>query len=55
MIGIIRHPASTFLRRLDSPFGFGSKGAFGYRRPTDEALVEDYNRKGHIRGLAKKW
>ena len=47
----IRNPACTFLRKLISPYGFGSKDAFGYRRPTNEALIDDYNRKGFIRGL----
>lgn len=47
----IRHPACTFLRKLISPYGYGSKDAFGYRRPTNKALIDDYNRKGFIRGL----
>src|SRR3954471_5097272 len=47
----LRSPACTFLRKLISPYGFGSKDAFGYRRPTNKALIEDYNRKGFIRGL----
>jgi hypothetical protein len=46
-----RYPACTFLRKLISPYGFGSKDAFGYRRPTNESLLDDYNRKGYIRGL----
>lgn len=47
----IRNPACTFLRKLISPHGFGSKDASGYRRTTNEALLADYNRKGYIRGL----
>lgn len=46
-----RNPACTFLRNLISPYGFGSKDAFGYRRPTNKALLADFNRKGYIRGL----
>src|SRR4051812_15042475 len=46
-----RNPACAFLRKLISPYGFGSKDAFGYRRPTNKALLADYNRKGYIRGL----
>ena len=46
-----RHPACAFLRKLISPYGFGSKDAYGYRRPTNKALIDDYNRKGFIRGL----
>jgi hypothetical protein len=47
----IRNPACTFLRKLTSPYGHGSKDAFGYRRPTNQALMDDYNRRGYIRGL----
>jgi hypothetical protein len=47
----IRHPACSFLRKLVGPYGFGSKDAFGYRRPTNQALMDDYNRRGYIRGL----
>ena len=46
-----RIPACTFLRKLISPYGFGSKDAFGYRRPTNKALIDDNNRKGFIRCL----
>src|SRR5579875_32795 len=47
----IRHPACSFLRKLISPYGHGSKDAFCYRRPTNENLINDYNRRGFIRGL----
>lgn len=47
----LRNHACSFLRKLISPYGFGSKDAFGYRRPTNDALIADYNRKGFIRGL----
>jgi hypothetical protein len=47
----IQNSDCTFLRKLISPYGFGSKDAFGYRRPTNKALIDDYNRKGYIRGL----
>ena len=47
----LRIPACSFLRKLISPYGFGSKDAFGYRRPTNQSLLDDYNRKGFIRGL----
>jgi hypothetical protein len=51
MTKIFRNPACTFLRKLISPYGYGIKDAFGYRRPTNEALLADYNRRGYIRGL----
>lgn len=46
-----RNPACAFLRKLISPYGHGSKDAYGYRRPTNKALIADYNRKGFIKGL----
>ena len=47
----IRHPACALLRKLISPYGYGTKDALGYHRPTNKALVDDYNTRGYIRGL----
>ena len=47
----IQNPTCSFLKKLISPYGFGCKDAFGYRRPTNKALIDDYNRNGYIRGL----
>ncbi len=44
-----RNTACAFLRKPISPYG--SKDAFGYRRPTNKALLDDYNRRRFIRGL----
>lgn len=44
----LRNPACTILRELISPYGFGTKDAFGHRRPTNQSLLDDYNRKGFI-------
>src|SRR3954452_22937649 len=46
-----RNPACSFLRKLISPYGFGEKDAYGYRRRTNKGLIDDYNRKGFIRGM----
>lgn len=51
MIKNFRNPACSFLRKLISPYGHGSKDFFGYRRPSNEALIETYNRRGYIKGL----
>jgi hypothetical protein len=34
-----------------SPYGYGSKDAIGYRRPTNKAIVEDFNERGYFRSL----
>ncbi|AGA30153.1 hypothetical protein Sinac_6044 [Singulisphaera acidiphila DSM 18658] len=46
-----KNPICSFIRKLISPYGYGSKDDFGYRRPTNKALVNDYNRRSYIRGL----
>jgi hypothetical protein len=46
-----RNPICTFLRKLISTYGYGSKDVQGYHRPTNQALLEDYNTRGYIRGL----
>src|SRR3954468_6371124 len=47
-----RHPACAFLRKLISPYGFATKDSLGIHRPTNKALINDYNARGYIRGLS---
>jgi hypothetical protein len=51
MIKTRRKSATAFLRKLISPYGYGTKDILGYRRPTNDALVQSYNTWGYIRGL----
>src|SRR3954470_23934495 len=46
-----RNPVCTFLRKLISPYGYGTKDVQGYRRPTNRAILEDYNTRGYVKRL----